>query len=245
MAYGETEKHKVGQTTSTAIRRRLHGPLQWQKGRSPGDERGAENSPEQMGLTLSEEKTKVTHITEGFDFLGYRVIRSIGTKGKMIPKVLIPERAIKRFRYQTRRIFAPSSQNESAKAKIRGANRFIRGWCEYYRCTNSPGRVFDRLRPEVFWGMAHWLGRKYKINMPEVMEKYRDRRHHQIQINETGHANRVQSQEICGKNLAQPLYRTRTSQGEKDRSNEKVYSPTTEYGRGQKPGKDGWTSEKK
>src|SRR3989454_11091655 len=28
-----------------------------------------------MGLTLSEEKTKVTHITDGFDFLGYRVIR--------------------------------------------------------------------------------------------------------------------------------------------------------------------------
>ena len=28
-----------------------------------------------MGLTLSEEKTKVTHITEGFDFLGYRIIR--------------------------------------------------------------------------------------------------------------------------------------------------------------------------
>ena len=43
---------------------------------------------DQMGLVLSKEKTKVTHITEGFDFLGYRVIRSIGTKGKMIPKVL-------------------------------------------------------------------------------------------------------------------------------------------------------------
>ena len=36
-----------------------------------------------MGLKLSEEKTKVTHITEGFDFLGYRIIRSIGTSGKI------------------------------------------------------------------------------------------------------------------------------------------------------------------
>src|SRR5215472_17822923 len=36
-----------------------------------------------MGLTLSEEKTKVTHITEGFDFLGYRIIRSMGTSGKI------------------------------------------------------------------------------------------------------------------------------------------------------------------
>jgi RNA-directed DNA polymerase len=25
-----------------------------------------------LGLTLAEDKTKVTHITEGFDFLGYR-----------------------------------------------------------------------------------------------------------------------------------------------------------------------------
>ena len=50
-----------------------------------------------MGLTLSEEKTKVTHITEGFQFLGYRIIRETGTNGKMVPKVLIPEKAIKRF----------------------------------------------------------------------------------------------------------------------------------------------------
>src|SRR3989454_5637131 len=41
-----------------------------------------------MGLTLSEEKTKVTHITEGVNFLGYRIIRSMGQSGKMVPKVL-------------------------------------------------------------------------------------------------------------------------------------------------------------
>src|SRR4029453_1392256 len=46
-----------------------------------------------MGLTLSEEKTKITHITDGFDFLGYRVIRSVGTSGKMVPKVLVPDKA--------------------------------------------------------------------------------------------------------------------------------------------------------
>src|SRR5262245_55617839 len=38
-----------------------------------------------MGLKLSEEKTKVTHITEGFTFLGYRIIRSIGSNGRMVP----------------------------------------------------------------------------------------------------------------------------------------------------------------
>ena len=32
------------------------------------------------GLTLSEEKTKITHITEGFKFLGYQIIREIGQR---------------------------------------------------------------------------------------------------------------------------------------------------------------------
>lgn len=127
-----------------------------------------------MGLTLSEEKTKVTHITDGFDFLGYRVIRSIGTKGKRIPKVLIPARAIKHFQDNIRRILSPSTTNDSAKAKIIAVNRVIRGWCEYYRCTNSPSVIFRKVENEIFWGMAHWLGRKYKLkSMPEIMRRYR------------------------------------------------------------------------
>ena len=45
-----------------------------------------------MGLTLSEEKTKVTHITEGFEFLGYWIERSIGTRGKIVQNSHVPRR---------------------------------------------------------------------------------------------------------------------------------------------------------
>ncbi len=126
-----------------------------------------------MGLTLSEEKTKVTHITEGFNFLGYRVIRSIGTKGKMIPKVLIPEKAIKRFGGEVRKRLAPSSTDESTSAQIMALNRLTRGWCEYYRCTSSPAKTFSKVGTELFWDMAHWLGRKYDRNMPVIMQRFR------------------------------------------------------------------------
>jgi len=85
------------------------------------------NVLQNMGLTLSEEKTKVTHITEGFDFLGYRIIKSIGTRGKMVPKVLIPDRAIKRFCHAIRKRLAPNSTNESTSAKIMALNRLTRG----------------------------------------------------------------------------------------------------------------------
>jgi hypothetical protein len=126
-----------------------------------------------MGLTLSEEKTKVTHITEGFDFLGYRVIRSIGTKGKMISKVLVPQKAIKRFREKVREMLAPNTTKESTSAKIQALNRLTRGWCEYYRCTSSPSWVFNEIGTELFWDMAHWLGRKYESNMPAIMQRFR------------------------------------------------------------------------
>ncbi len=125
------------------------------------------------GLMLSEEKTKVTHITEGFQFLGYRIIREIGSNGKMVAKVEIPERAMQRFQHTMRRILAPNTHNDTTKAKIHAANRVIRGWCQYYRVTNSPSIPFKKLNNEIFWEMAHWLGRKYRLSMTAVMQKYR------------------------------------------------------------------------
>ena len=122
-----------------------------------------------MGLTLSEEKTKITHITEGFTFLGYKIIRAIGETGKMVPRVLVPESAIKKFRHKIREITAPNTSNDAVKAKILALNSVTRGWCNYYRICSSPSIVFRKINPELFWGLAHWLGRKYKISMPEVV----------------------------------------------------------------------------
>jgi len=125
-----------------------------------------------MGLTLSEEKTKVTHITEGFIFLGYKIIREVGTTGKMVPKVLIPERASKQCVHKLRRMLAPSTTQESVNAKILAINRFTKGWCEYYRCTSAPARVFNAVRNELHMLMAHWLGRKYRSKMSAIMQTY-------------------------------------------------------------------------
>ena len=127
-----------------------------------------------MGLTLSEEKTKLTHITEGFIFLGYKVIREVGTNGKMVPKVLIPDSAMKRYRHKVREALAPNTYKQSVHAKIMALNRLTNGWCQYYKVTSSPSRVFGNLSNELFWEMAHWLGRKREESMPEVMKRYDD-----------------------------------------------------------------------
>jgi group II intron reverse transcriptase/maturase len=124
-----------------------------------------------MGLTLSEEKTKITHITDGFTFLGYRIKRSIGTTGKMVPKVIVPEDAIKRFQHKVRGILTQNT-SEAVSAKITALNQLTRGWCQYYRHTSNPTKAFRKIDYELYWGLAHWLGRKYKLTMPKVMQKF-------------------------------------------------------------------------
>jgi group II intron reverse transcriptase/maturase len=127
----------------------------------------------QMGLELSEEKTRVTHITEGFKFLGYWIIREIGDTGKMVPKVRIPKDAIKRFRYKVREMTSQST-SMSVNAKLLALNQLIRGWCQYYRCTSSPSKEFKTLDNQLHWETAHWLGRKYKISMTTILRRFSD-----------------------------------------------------------------------
>ena len=126
-----------------------------------------------LRLALSVEKTKITHITEGFTFLGYHVVRRTGITGKQVPKILIPTEAERTIRAKIRAILAPHTYGASANAKIHALNKLLRGWCEYYRTVSSPTRGFRRLQQVVYWAMVHWLGRKYRLAIPGVLRKFR------------------------------------------------------------------------
>jgi hypothetical protein len=90
----------------------------------------------------------------------------------MVPKVLIPAETVKQFQYKVRGMLAPNTTKESLSAKIIALNRLIRGWCEYYRSTSSPQWGFREVERKLIWDMAHWLGKKYKVKIPIVLQKY-------------------------------------------------------------------------
>lgn len=127
----------------------------------------------ELKLELSLEKTKVTHVREGFKFLGFLIDRGITGSGKWAPRVRIPPEAMERVRGKLRAALAPSTHGDSVHAKILGVNSIIGGWCRYYQMTSSPSKYFGELGHEVFWLMAHWLGRKYEMSIATVMEKFR------------------------------------------------------------------------
>ena len=123
-----------------------------------------------LRLELSKEKTKISHANDGFTFLGFFIRRELGNRGVMTVKVTIPNTAMKRLQSNLKQSLA--RDQDSVVGKIRGINRILRGWCQYYQYTSQAGVQFHELDHFLFWEMAHWIGRKFKIHMPAIMQKY-------------------------------------------------------------------------
>jgi hypothetical protein len=124
-----------------------------------------------LRLELSKEKTKITHINDGFNFLGFRIYRGQGSSG-ITTKIVIPDEAMDKVWVKIHIALSPTSHQDSVNTKITGLNRLIRGWCQYYQYTSKVSIQFSKLEHDLFWEMAHWLGRKFKIAMPEVMRRF-------------------------------------------------------------------------
>ena len=127
---------------------------------------------QELKLNLSKEKTKVTHLNDGFKFLGFKVKRILGSRG-MKTKVLIPQEAVDKVIAKIAHSTAKTAHEDSANSKILALNRIIGGWCRYYQYTSKASATFSKVEDRAFWLLAHWLGRKYQLNMSEVMKRYR------------------------------------------------------------------------
>ncbi|PYS78117.1 MAG: hypothetical protein DMF66_07505 [Acidobacteria bacterium] len=108
-----------------------------------------------LRLRLSKEKTAVTHVNDGFKFLGFWIRRSLTSKGRKSAKVLIPEEAKRKMLERIQHCTKPSTHQESVDTKILSLNRIIGGWCRYYQYTGKASSDFHKMRNKVYWYMAH------------------------------------------------------------------------------------------
>ena len=106
------------------------------------------------GLELSEQKTVITHIAKGFNFLGHTV-RKFGVKLLTFPA----KSSVKALREKISRCIQ-SAVGLPAEALLLKLNPLIRGWANYYRHGASK-RTFDRLDYHVFWRLLHWAKRRH------------------------------------------------------------------------------------
>jgi group II intron reverse transcriptase/maturase len=124
-----------------------------------------------LRLTLSLEKTKVTHINDGFDFLGFHIQRAAGSRGMGV-KTTIADKAMQRHLDFIRAATAPDTCADSAVCKILALNWVIAGWCRYFQYTSRAGAQFHDVDHLTFWRLAHWLARKERLSMPETLRRY-------------------------------------------------------------------------
>lgn len=107
------------------------------------------------GLDLSAEKTKLTDIEAGFDFLGQTVRKY---RGKLLIKP--SKQSVKEFLTKVRAIIR-SHQHDSAARLIAILNPLIRGWVNYHRHVVSKS-VFQKIDHEIFQALWHWAKRRHQ-----------------------------------------------------------------------------------
>lgn len=125
----------------------------------------------ELSLTLNMDKTHITHVNDGFTFLGHRIIRKCGPRGNMRPVTTIPK---EKFRAFARLIADELSGNysENKIAMLEKLNRRLVGWANFYQFADYTSYVYQKLDRIVFWKFGHWMARKHRTSVKSLMIKF-------------------------------------------------------------------------
>ena len=105
------------------------------------------------GLELSKEKTHITHIKDGFDFLGFNFRKYPNNKVIVKPT----KDGIKSFKLKIKEIFKKYNSS-SLTMLISKLNPLLRGWANYYRFVNSKV-IFSKLDTYIWRKSLNWMKR--------------------------------------------------------------------------------------
>lgn len=117
------------------------------------------------GLELSKEKTHITHIRDGFDFLGFNFRKYPNDKVIVKPT----NDGIKSFKSKIKEIFK-QYRSSPLELLIDKLNSVIRGWGYYYRFVNSKV-IFSELDQYIWYKSLNWVKRLHQRR--EIIKYYK------------------------------------------------------------------------
>jgi RNA-directed DNA polymerase len=130
-----------------------------------------------MGLRLSEEKTLITHIDDGLDFLGWHIQRhrKRGTTRRYV--YTYPARkAVKAVTGKVKAQCRKTGTGLPLDALLVQLNRILRGWCAYFRPGVSSA-TFGYLSHYTWERVIRWLRRKHpRSTWKDLYRRFCDRR---------------------------------------------------------------------
>ena len=120
----------------------------------------------ERGLTLSEEKTVITNIEDGFDFLGFNIRKF---KKQLLTKP--SKKAQKNFCDKIRKVIK-SNKGCRQESLIRMLNPMIKGWGNYYRY-GATRDAFHHVDHQIFNALWQWAKRRHsKKGKHWIADKY-------------------------------------------------------------------------
>jgi RNA-directed DNA polymerase len=175
IALGVLDEHLAGRQTTTRAQRRRGQPSirliryadDWvvlvrgtrAHAETLRDETATALAP--MGLRLSAAKTRICHIDEGFDFLGFRIQRQPKKHhpGQRAVYTWPSKKALAAVKAKVRALTRAGS-NQPLAALLGHLNRVLRGWTAYF-CYGVSKRTFDYLGQFTWNRVLRWLRRKH------------------------------------------------------------------------------------
>ena len=126
---------------------------------------------DKLKLKLSMDKTHITHINDGFIFLGHRLIRKRSGRGHMRVVTTIPREKARDFAASLCASLS-GDYSDSSIDKVLSINRRLTGWANFYQFVGYRAKVFSRIDHVVFWKLAHWLARKHRSRIKPVLRRW-------------------------------------------------------------------------
>lgn len=125
------------------------------------------------GLELSPEKTKVTSVKDGFEFLGFHVTMRWDKRYGYFPRVEIPKAKAVDLRHKIKQLTRRNTTSCGLGLKLREINPILRGWAAYYRHCARAGRVFNSLDWYSTSCIWRWLRKKRpKTRVRDIMRDF-------------------------------------------------------------------------
>lgn len=124
------------------------------------------------GVDLSMEKTRITHVRDGFDFLGFRLQLGTGKSGNHVPKVRVPRSAITNGVRRLHEAMRWQPTQQSGATRLVRGSAVVTGWANYYKIAHDFSRAANTLDYHAYWIGVKALCRRYDISIAECIRKY-------------------------------------------------------------------------
>jgi hypothetical protein len=127
----------------------------------------------ELGLTLNQDKTHITHWRKCFRFLGYHLEGRRNPNGTGWLHLSVPREALRSVVAKVKRATAYPQAPEYAV--FTNVNAVVRGWSNYYRYSHNISSIGSKLTTIIFWRTLHYLGKKRRRSLTRLMRKHYDR----------------------------------------------------------------------